>query len=264
MQFDRTETGLLFKVDSRLRHDGFAKVSRQRILEMAKRVERSIQKQNIDRRQEAFSAAVGPRYAGCSFDSFNAALPEQKAVLDAMTAYASNAVENVQTGSGLLLLGSAGTGKDHLMCAAARTAINENIDVRWVNGRDLFGQFRDLMDTNSDTTEADVIDDLTTVAILAVSDLLPVSGSLSPYQADILFRILDARYRHLRPVWATLNVGSSGEADTRMGAQIIDRLRDAALVARCNWPSYRKARILVTTEAKAVTEIPLTTSPQIT
>jgi hypothetical protein len=52
---------------------------------------------------------------------------------------------------------------------------------------------------------------------------------------------VDYRYSHRKPIWLTLNVADGAEAELRMGAQTVDRLRDGALVLFCNWPSYRKA-----------------------
>ncbi len=38
-----------------------------------------------------------------------------------------------------------------------------------------------------------------------------------------------------------MNVSSGEEAEKRIGAQIVDRLRDGALSIVCNWPSHRKS-----------------------
>ena len=39
----------------------------------------------------------------------------------------------------------------------------------------------------------------------------------------------------------TLNVADGAEAEARMVAQVVDRLRNDALILFCNWPNYREA-----------------------
>ncbi len=238
---ERLAADLIAGVQGSLRYDGLPPVSVDRIREMEGRVRQYMAKKRIARNHEAFAEAIGPRYVACSLTNFEAGRAEQKTALTAVKAFAEKVGEHVERGNGLLLFGPAGTGKDHLLCGAAREAIERGHWVRWVNGRDLFGQFRDRMD-NGDSSEGRQVADLVAVEILAISDPLPPYGALSSYQADLLFRVIDARYRAMRPTWATLNVTGGTEADQRMGAQIVDRLRHDAVAIHCDWPSYRKAK----------------------
>jgi DNA replication protein DnaC len=228
-------------VQRRLRRQGLGEVSLERIGQMVTKVERFIERERARRNQEAFGKHVGPRYADCSFATFEATLPAQKMAAEAVKAYTAKIGEQLAKGSGLLLFGPAGSGKDHLLCAAAREVIDHGHWVRWVNGRDMFGKFRDRMD-EGDNSEGRLVAELIAAEILAISDPLPPSGTLSPYQADLLFRVIDGRYRAMRPTWATLNVTGGPEADQRMGAQIVDRLRHDAVAVHCDWPSHRKAQ----------------------
>jgi DNA replication protein DnaC len=77
--------------------------------------------------------------------------------------------------------------------------------------------------------------------VLAISDPTPPLGELSDYQRSMLFRVVDRRYRDLRPTWVTINAADSAEAERKIAPNIIDRLAHGALVLRCNWPSYRRA-----------------------
>lgn len=191
-------------------------------------------------RTRAFLAAVGPRYNACTFDTYQTVSPAQKAALDAVRAYAANIRQHVENGANLLLHGPVGTGKDHLLVSVAREVIAAGIDVHWINGRDAFGEFRDAMDSG-EVTEAGLVKKLVTAPVLAISDPIPPSGALTQYQADILGRIVDGRYRAMRPTWSTLNVIDREEGNARLGAQILDRLRHGSVCVLCNWPSFRKA-----------------------
>lgn len=191
-------------------------------------------------RTRVFLAAVGPRYKACTFDTYQATIPAQKAALDAVRAYVVNIRQHMETGANLLLHGPVGTGKDHMLVSAAREVIAAGIAVHWINGRDAFGEFRDAMDSG-EVTEAGLVKKLVTAPVLAISDPLPPSGALTQFQADILGRVVDGRYRAMRPTWATLNVIDREEGDARLGAQILDRLRHGSVRVLCNWASFRKA-----------------------
>jgi len=188
---------------------------------------------------ERLDRAVGPRYRGATLDSYQVTNDAQGDVVGSLRAYADDMRNKARAGCGVVLFGSVGTGKDHLLIALARTAIERHgASVEWIRGADLFGRFRDAMDT--DTAEESIITPLVEVPILILSDPIPAAGSVTPFQADILLRIIDERYRMMRPTWVTLNVACGAEADQRLGAQIADRLRDGALCLWCKWESYRR------------------------
>ena len=190
-------------------------------------------------RWRRFIGGHGTRYGACSFDSYHQSHPAQKAVLDDLRRYAGNLAEHVAKGQGIVLFGPSGTGKDHLCIALARVAVGQDRSVAWTCGPNLFGAFRSAMST--DTPEDNLIEPLTSPDILILSDPVPPGGTLTEFQAATLYRIVDARYNAMKPTWTTINVGSSSEASERIGAAIIDRLKDGALALHCSWPSFRKS-----------------------
>ncbi len=137
------------------------------------------------------------------------------------------------------MYGRPGTGKDHLLIAAAKVAIvRHGYDVWWVNGLDLYQESRDLI--GSDEPESKMIAKYTEPYILIVADPIPPKSYATGYQADLLYRILDKRYRGLQPTWCSLNITSAEEGEELLSSAIIDRLRDDSLGVFCDWPSYRK------------------------
>lgn len=189
-------------------------------------------------------AKIGKRYAGCTLGNFVATTPAQKQAVQQIGAYVGNWPVTFGEGRGLLLYGPSGTGKDHLAVAALAVAVKDHgATVACIDGQSLFERMRDSID--SETKERDVIRDYTTPHILMISDPLPQSGTVKDFQQSALWRIVDRRYRDMRPTWVTLNVKDEAEAQSRMGVQLVDRLTDGALCIHCNWPSYRKPAAVV-------------------
>lgn len=200
------------------------------------------------RRSEAFDALIGQagrRYADVTLESFQlSATPDvakqQAVALATVTLLGQNLAMHVKAGGNVLFFGPPGTGKDHLMMALLRAAIlNLGLEVRWCNGQDVAGEFRDAID--SETPESRVIRRYTEATILAISDPVPPKGDASNYAANMLYRIIGTRDRNNRGTWVTMNVANSEDANMALSAPVFDRLRDNAVTVFCNWPSYRAA-----------------------
>jgi DNA replication protein DnaC len=203
------------------------------------------QQQETERRQEMrrrrekeadLMRQVGRRYRDVKLESFRCQHPGQQNAIDDIHAYINTFPK---ANGGIVLFGPTGTGKDHLLIAAARAVIlRYGYSVAWADGMTMYGDLRDLM--GSEYSEKKFLNRLIAPALLIMSDPIPPRGILTDYQAAMLFRVLDARYRECRPTWASLNVESGKEGDDRIGPQLVDRLRDESLCIHCDWPSYRR------------------------
>jgi len=206
-------------------------------------------------RWRCFRESVGPRYADALLSNFAVTSSSQQKVVDAIRAYGENLYDNIVTHArNVVLCGPSGTGKDHLLVALGKHAIERGFQVDWINGPDLFALYRKemkskdgdewLMDCYGRGNRAQYADYPAMKgwsSILIISDPVPARGELSEFNTDCLWRIVDCRYRHRLPVWVTMNVSSGEEAEARLGVAIVDRLRDNAITLSCNWPSYRRA-----------------------
>lgn len=149
--------------------------------------------------------------------------------------------DRVRIGSGLVLFGPRGTGKDHLMVAAIYWAIlKHGYSVRWIDGRDLTQRLHAAV--RFDESEKALVDKFVQPQILALSDPIPPRGDTSPYITEILQSIVDRRYRGMFPTWVTLNVANGEEAERRLSPPTVDRLRHDSLALYCGWQSYRERR----------------------
>jgi DNA replication protein DnaC len=226
-----------------------------------------------------FQELVGRKYAASTLGNYQCSVPNQSKAIWALENYADNMLHELEAGTNIILHGPSGTGKDHMLIGLAKKILLQageskrirglfhkiistgiktvqnfeiyrndpvvperiffSVHVHWKNGMDLYGDMRDLID-NRNRSEDKFIKEMTLPDILILSDSLPPRGCITEFQSQVLFRILDTRYRNCRPTWVTLNVRGAAEADERLGAQLVDRLRDGALSIHCDWPSYRK------------------------
>ena len=186
--------------------------------------------------------AAGARYAECSLRNFHVTTPAQRTVVKAVGEYI-DLLRDAWESTGLVLYGKVGTGKDHLAFAVARFAIEDlGKSVAWVNGQSWFGSLREAIDKQ--VPESVLLGSLISPDLLVLSDPLPPAmgrgDELTPYQAAMLYRLVDARYSRGQITVITVNVNDDDEADRRMGTPTWDRVCHGAWKIHCDWPTYRK------------------------
>jgi DNA replication protein DnaC len=196
-----------------------------------------------DDREAAYlklASTVGARYAGCTLENYVLSGNErQKYIYDCIVKYAENMEENIARGSGIIMFGRCGTGKDHLVAALLYQAVlMHGFSCAYERGTHFFESLRSAI--GDGVSEKEVIRPLERPLVLCLSDPVPSVGPTSNFQTDALFRLIDSRYRQNKITFATLNVDNSKEASERLSAQIIDRLSHNALALSCDWPSYRR------------------------
>lgn len=191
------------------------------------------------KRARRIAEAVGPKYARATVENYQIYDKAQANVVSRLKHWLDNLDQEIVDGGGLLLWGTVGTGKDHLMAAAMFHAVLlRRYLLQWIEGTELHQRLRSF--TGDYFDERCLASPLRNCQILAISDPIPPGRSLTPRGADILFSILDHRARHGLSTWATLNIGTAQEAEDRAAAALIDRLRHNSLVLKCDWESYRK------------------------
>lgn len=188
-------------------------------------------------------AKLGARYANCTLDNFERITEPQQAAVSKLVSYVESMQKNVAKGSGIVLWGSCGTGKDHLLAAVMFEALKCGIEVNWENGLDWFGTVRDDLDRTESR-----INELARPAVLAFSDPMPpasksgkAEGDMSGWRVELLHRVIDRRYRNQKPTWFTLNVTGLDDLRSRLSVPLADRILDGAIAIKCDWESYRKS-----------------------
>lgn len=229
---------------------------RQRILSQPEAKTRSLsdfEREEILRQQrehenrqavDRLERTVGQKYSTASISNWRAETPRQQEVRAAVIEYCRSVGDRVRLGEGVLLYGPVGTGKDHIAVGIARACCLAGLKICWLKGQEFFGKLRDAMDESSDRSEKELFRDFRS-DVLFLSDPIPPVGPLSPYQATMLYRLVDEHYSRGGVVVATVNVSGDEEADKRMGPQTWDRLKDRAWQIKCEWKSFRKpARVV--------------------
>ena len=138
---------------------------------------------------------------------------------------------------GLVLYGSVGTGKDHLLAAALYHVASAGIPAAWVSGEDIYLRVRDSMDSHE--REEKILQPWLQPTVLGISDPVSPRGDLGDWDARVLGRLLDRRYRALRPTWLTMNAIDEADAKAKLTALIWDRFQEDAEIIHCYWPSFR-------------------------
>ena len=192
----------------------------------------SILKKDVGARLDPFKRAT--------VDTFEVYDPEQEKTLRRVREYIDDIETNVAAGNGAFLIGPPGTGKDHLAVAIAREAvIRLGASARWLDVATLRSDLRDSI--KSSKAEKRTLGPYLKTDVLILSDPIPPgSGGLSDFQADALFRLIDGRWRELRPTLITANFRSEEEAEGILGSQVVDRLSHGGLRLRCQWASFRR------------------------
>lgn len=199
-------------------------------------------KKGCELRLNDFRRSMGKLHADCTLDNYGTPHPGQAEVLEALRSYVANLRAEVAAGNGIVLFGPSGTGKDHLLCGVACEAILDGCGVKWINGMRLYGSMRERI--GSHESERELLQEYLEPNVLYISDPLPPRGGLTEFQAAGLQQIIDGRLRQRRPLWVSMNVANSKQADELMGASLVDRLKPGSIGAFCDWPSYRKMRMV--------------------
>jgi DNA replication protein DnaC len=189
---------------------------------------------------QKLAAQLGARYSPdrVTLDTFELYDPKQRLALNRARDCASRIATLIRDGRNLVFYGVVGTGKDHLMIALLYEAARLGADCRWVNGQEIYGQFRDRIDSGQ--REEELLNALVKPHVLAISDPIPPVGGPTSWNVQQLYRLLDRRYRALKSTWISMNALSLEDADEKLSAPVFDRIRQDAELFPCFWPSYRE------------------------
>lgn len=190
-----------------------------------------------------FLDTIGPRYRRVSFESFEVGRDQHTAARTKALRRSREIAEKASEDGinrhpeNVLFIGPSGTGKDHLMMSMLKQVVENGTLVCWRNGQSLYSEFRDLIPSNK--SEAACLAPLIRASLLAISDPAPPKGDVSSYGAQLLYQVIEERYRQERPTWMTINALDRKELDRVLGAPIVSRLCHNCELILCEWPDFR-------------------------
>jgi DNA replication protein DnaC len=192
--------------------------------------------------------AIGRRYVECTLENYmidTTLQPvdqdrQQRAVRE-IRGFVDELPTQIDAGRNLILFGTVGTGKDHLMAVACKAAAAADKTVRWRNASDVFTDAKATWGKRGESVD-DILKPLQQADILALSDPIPAVGDIDAHEIRWLLSLIDKRYRDMKPTWVTLNAKDGADARRALSHQVIDRLQHNALVIDMKWNSYRVKR----------------------
>jgi DNA replication protein DnaC len=189
-------------------------------------------------RQEA--AGVPRRFAANTVWDWLHPMPKQHKAWVIARDYCHGFSTALAAGSSLALCGHPGTGKTHLAIGILMHVMESGWTGRYSTVMDMLGRIKDTYNRQSKETEEAVISELTSVDLLVIDE---VGKQLDTnYETAQLFRIIDTRYREMKPIILVSNLRGSKFVEF-VGAAVADRLRDnGGKVLSFDWGSHRGRR----------------------
>lgn len=193
-----------------------------------------------DKLVREIAAALGPRYSPnrVALEGMKLYSPKISTAIGEVERLIADMANVIENGRTIVFFGTVGTGKDRMLAALLYAAANAGHACQWTNGLEIYGAFRDGMDSGK--SESGLLTSLTRPAVLGISDPTPPSGIVSDWQIATLYRLIDKRYRANRCTWLTMNAKTEADAEAQLSDRVFDRLIDGAVLIPCFWPSYRE------------------------
>ncbi len=186
-------------------------------------------------------ANIPERFAGCSFENYQAVNKAAQNNLTILSGYASAWPQMYEAGTSLILTGRPGTGKNHLAVALAKSIIEKHhASVLLTSVMRIIRAVRSTWEKGSERSEEDVIALYTGMDMLIIDEVGIQYGSES--EMIILFDIMNTRYERMLPTVLISNL-SLAQISQVIGDRLTDRMVEgggATLVF--DWPSYRSQK----------------------
>lgn len=168
---------------------------------------------------------LGKRFQNRTFDNFD--VSKQKRAYKTCREFAEKAGD----GSGLILMGSVGTGKTHLAASIAHYAIEHGVVTKFGNVTDIFHSLRDAF-----TTDEDILSEIQSVPLLILDDL--GKENLTEWVKETIYSIINYRYEHMLSTVITTNLTMT-ELQNRLGSATVSRIMEMCNYVEMNGKDYR-------------------------
>jgi DNA replication protein DnaC len=178
-------------------------------------------------------SSLGERFANSTFDAFQIREGAENAEQYARQ-YASNFPN--YGGDALLIHGEPGNGKSHLSAAVCHEIKARGYIPVFQSVPELLERIRNTFGSGKKESEKEIMSALLECHLLVLDDI--GAEKISDWVQDVLFRIIDGRYRQKRPIFYTSNLKPS-ELKDKLGARIFDRMMETTLQIENKASSYR-------------------------
>lgn len=162
---------------------------------------------------------------------------DNEKIMDVMKRYVANFPRMLESGKGLMLCGSVGTGKSYAAACVANALIDEGTPCMMTN----FSRMVNIINSSFDGRQK-YIDSLNDFDLLIIDDLAAERDT--EFMAEQIMNIIDARYRAGLPLIVTTNLTAqelSGTTDIRK-QRVFSRLIEMCIPITVTGRDRRKAK----------------------
>lgn len=155
-----------------------------------------------------------------------------------MKNYSDNFQEFLQEGKGIIMYGSVGTGKTYFAACVANRLIESGYDVLMTNFSKIVNQIQSSFDARKEFIES-----LNRYSLLIIDDL--GAERKSEYMQEIVFSVIDARYRAGKPLIITTNLTADEikKPNDVAYARIYDRILERCFPLKVDGYSRRRQAV---------------------
>ena len=203
--------------------------------EQAEREQRAAELAKADLEAKLEQVAIPVRFVGKTLDNFQAVTEPQKYALTVARDYLENFSQYTKKGEGLILSGMPGTGKSHLAGGILQGLLPKQVGL-YTTCMNIIRAVRGTWRKDSEHSESEVLGTYGSVPLLVVDEIGVQYGTDG--EQTILFDVLDARYRNMKPTILLTNQDRAGLKQF-IGERAYDRLTETARWIPFDWPSYR-------------------------
>ncbi|MGO3399030.1 MAG: ATP-binding protein [Serratia proteamaculans] len=183
-------------------------------------------------------AGIAPRFQHCEFANYHPVNATAAKNLANCERYALNWEAILAAGTGLVMTGSCGTGKNHLAVSMTKRIIRDHLaDVEITDVMRLTREVKSTWRNGAERTETEVLNHYATLDLLIIDEVGVQFGTSA--ELAILQEIVNARYENILPTILISNL-TFDQLKAFVGDRIVDRVTDGGsnrLVF--DWPSYR-------------------------
>jgi DNA replication protein DnaC len=138
-----------------------------------------------------------------------------------------------------LFWGEPGNGKSHLATAVANELTAKGKRVVFISMPDLLEKIKATFNRNSTESEAEIMRGLQMCDLLVIDDI--GAEKVSDWVQEVIFRIVDGRYKKVKPILVTSNLEPKELAE-RIGKRAYDRLIEISQPIKNEATSYRREK----------------------
>jgi DNA replication protein DnaC len=146
---------------------------------------------------------------------------------------------DTRKGESLMFWGNTGNGKTHLAAAIANELKAYGKIVVFISMPDLLAKIKATFNKKNDESESQIMKALQKCDLLIIDDI--AAEKASDWVQEIVFRIVDGRYKNTKPIFVTSNLEPKELAE-KIGKRAYDRLIEISQPIKNEATSYRREK----------------------